>query len=402
MTGPLSGLMVVDFTHGVAGPYATTILGDLGCEVIKIEKPGRGDASRYMNVTPNLKGGIPEVGGDYFLSINRNKKAITVDLKNPKGKEIALELTKKADIVVQNFRPGVMTSLGLDYEHIKAVNPKIIYASISAYGQSGSMSDKAGMDVAVQARSGVMSITGYKGSPPVRPGASIADLGTAVYCVTSIVSALFYRERTGVGQEVDTSLLDATMSLLINYSVPVIDGGVDFEPFGSGHPQIVPYQAFPSKDGYIVIAGGTNSLFRRICTTLELEGIADDDRFKSNENRVVNREELIRIISEVTKRKTTDEWLAILESNDIPCAPVKTLKDAFNDSQLAANEMITSVKHPTIGSLKLLGIPFKFSESKCSIHLPPPMMGEHTDAVLSELLGKDKVQLDSLRKEGVI
>jgi len=402
MAGPLDGLIVLDFTHGVAGPYATTILGDLGCNVIKVEKPGRGDASRYMNVTPSLKGGIPTVGGDYFLSINRNKKAITIDLKNPKGKELALELAKKADIVVQNFSPGVIERLGLGYEQIKAVNPRIIYASISAYGSSGPMSNKAGMDIAVQARSGVMSITGYKSSPPVRPGASIADLGAAVYCVVSIISALFYRERTGAGQEIKISLLDAMMSLLINYSVPVIDGGVEFEPFGSGHPQIVPYQAFPTSDGYIIIAGGTNSLFRRICEALGLEGIANDDRFKSNENRVTNREELIKIMSEVTRTKTTNEWLAILEGNDIPCAPVRTLKEAFNDAQLVENGMITTVQHTKLGSFKLLGIPFKFSESKCSIRLPPPMLGEHTDAVLSELLGLDKGRLDMLHKEGVI
>jgi len=291
---PLEGIKVLDLTHGVAGPYCTMLLGDLGCDVIKIEKPKRGDATRYMNVSPRFNTEIPRIGGDYFLAISRNKRAITVEMKSPEGRRIIEELAAQADVVVQNFRPGVTARLGLDYESLKKINPRIIYGNISAYGITGNMADKAGMDIAVQARAGLLRITGADGSrEPVRPGSSIADLGGGIYLTTALVTALFHRERTGQGQEVSVSLLDATMSMLINYSVAVVAGNAEIKALGSGHPQLALYQALPTADGHVVVATGTNKTYDEFCVAIGEPDLCTDPLFRSNQTRVKNRAALV-------------------------------------------------------------------------------------------------------------
>lgn len=403
MRRPLEGIKVLDLTHGVAGPYCTMVLGDLGAEIIKIEKPERGDATRYMNVSERFHTDIPRVGGDYFLAVNRNKRSVAVEMKTEEGRRICEDLAAWADVVVQNFRPGVTSRLGLDYAHLRKINPRLIYANISAYGMDGVLADKAGMDIAVQARSGVMRITGaVDNDEPLRPGASIADFGGGIYLVAGLLAALFDRERTGEGQEVSVSLLDATMSLLINYSVAVMDGGAEVRPLGSGHPQLVPYQAFPTSDGFVVVATGTNKTYRTLCAAIGQPRLAEDERFASNQSRVVNRAAMVQALSEIFSRSTTAHWIAVLEAADVPCAPVNELATAFSELQETSPDMIQQVPHAALGTLSQLGIPFKFSASKGDIRRPPPMLGEHTEQVLTELLGRSEDEIRRLHESKVI
>ncbi len=397
MARPLEGIKVLDFTHGVAGPYCTMVLADLGCEVIKIEKPGRGDPTRYMNVAERFSSEIPRVGGDYFLAINRNKRSVGVDMKTDDGRKVCRELAAWADIAVQNFRPGVMARLGLDYAALSAINPTLIYANISAYGD-GRLKDKPGMDIAVQARSGVMRLTGALGSDePIRPGVSLADFGGGIYLSTAILAALFERERSGKGQELSVSLLDATMSMLINYSVAVGVGGEKLSPLGSGHPQLVPYQAFPTSDGHVVIATGTNKLYRELCAVLERPDLGTDERFVTNQHRVRNRLVLVPLLSEITVTRSTADWIARLEAADVPCAPVNDMGQAYKEIAAEAPHMTIDTKHPVLGDLPLLGSPFVFKRSDGPDHRPPPLLAEHTAEVLSDVLGWDAANIAALQ-----
>ena len=390
MRKPLDGLKVLDLTHTVAGPYCTMVLGDLGCDVIKVEKPGRGDSTRFMNVSEKFHGDIPRVGGDYFLAINRNKRSVCIELKSPEGRVAMEKLAAWADIVVQNFRPGVTKRLGMDYESMRKFNPRLIYANISAYGTEGSMASKPGMDVAVQARSGVMRITGMEGSSdPLRQGASIADFGGGIYMVTAILTALYDRERTGQGQEVSIAMLDATMSLLINYSVAVLDGKAKVAPIGSGHPQLVPYQAFTTSDGYVVVGAGTNKTYRDFCNAISQPQLAVDPRFATNQLRVKNRGELIPEINRLMSARSTREWLDILDAADVPAAPVNDLPTAFADLQQISPGMVQSMPYEG-AELHQLGVPFRFSNCGGDLRRPPPLLGEHTDEVLRGLLQLDE------------
>ena len=390
MRKPLDGLKVLDLTHTVAGPYCTMVLGDLGCDVIKVEKPGRGDSTRFMNVSDKFHGDIPRVGGDYFLAINRNKRSVCIELKSPEGRVAMEKLAAWADIVVQNFRPGVTKRLGMDYESMRKFNPRLIYANISAYGTEGSMASKPGMDVAVQARSGVMRITGMEGSSdPLRQGASLADFGGGIYMVTAILTALYDRERTGQGQEVNIAMLDATMSLLINYSVAVLDGKAEVKPIGSGHPQLVPYQAFTTADGYVVVGAGTNKTYREFCNAISQPQLAVDPRFATNQLRVKNRGELIPEINRLMSARSTREWLDILDAADVPAAPVNDLPTAFADLQQISPGMVQSMPYEG-GELHQLGVPFRFSNCGGDLRRPPPLLGEHTDEVLRGLLQLDE------------
>ncbi len=400
---PLEGVRVLDFTHGVAGPYCTMVLGDLGADVIKVEKPKRGDATRYMNVSDKFAADIPRIGGDYFLAVNRNKRSVTIDMKQPEGRDLCLELAKHADVTVQNFRPGVMGRLGLDYSSLRRQNPKLICANLSAWGQTGALSQHPGMDVAVQARSGLMSITGVPGSDePVRPGASLADFGGGIYLVAAVLTALYHRERTGEGQEVNVSLFDATMSLLSNYAVAVLDGDAELGRMGSGHPQLVPYQAFPTADTAIVISAGTNKIYREMCAVMGCQELADDPRFESNPDRVKNRDVLVPILSEITRSKSMVEWVEIFEAGGIPCAPVNDMKTAYSDLAETAEDMVCEINHPEAGQIHVTGVPFKFSNMAGDIRRHPPMLGEHTAEILGDLLALGDKEIESLSDRGVI
>jgi len=403
MRRPLEGIKVLDLTHGVAGPYCSMVLGDLGADVIKVEMPGRGDPTRFMNVSDKFNADAQYVGGDYFLGVNRNKRSVGIDMKTEEGRKLCEELAVWSDLVIQNFRPGVTKRLGLDYASLKKLNPRVIYANISAYGMDGSFADKAGMDIAVQARSGVLRITGSPDSEePVRPGSSIADLGGGIYLATAVLAALFDRERTGEGQEVSVSLLDATMSMLINYSVAVMDGGAKIAPLGSGHPQLAPYQAFKTSDGFVVMATGTNKIYRTFCDSIGRPDLATDPRYASNQTRVKNRVALVADLTAVFTQKTTNEWIAHLEAADIPCAPVYTLEEAYEDLKNTSPAMVQKVAHPRLGQLAQLGAPFKFSNAVADIRRPPPMLCEHTDEVLTTVLRHTPEDLARLRAAKVI
>ncbi|WP_157988089.1 CaiB/BaiF CoA transferase family protein [Jiangella endophytica] len=396
-------IRVLDLTHGVAGPFSTMILGDLGCDVLKIERPGRGDASRYMNVSERFLTDIPLVGGDYFMAINRNKRSVTIDFKDQRGIELVRRLADRVDVVVQNFRPGVVDRLGIGPAELRARNPSLIYASLNAYGDEGPLATHPGMDVAVQARSGVMSITGHGGPEgPVKPGVSLADFSGGVHLSLAVLAALFQRSVSGQGDDVRVSLLDATMSMLINYSVAVTDGAADIAPMGSGHPQLAPFEAVGTADGYVVIAPGTNRLFAGLCRLLGRPDLLDDERFASNPLRVRHRPELMAELQPLFKERTTQEWLGVLEEAGIPCAPVNTLRQAFADEQLVANGMVQSIQHPTLGALTQLGSPYRFAGVQPSLRRHPPRLGEHTEEVLGELLAITADELAGLRADEVI
>jgi len=384
---PLAGVRIADFTHGVAGPYAVMLLADLGADVWKVEKPDRGDPTRYMNVSEKFGSDIPRSGGDYFLAINRNKRSVAIDLRQESGREAALRLVAEADLVISNFRPGVMDRLGLGYEACRQVRPDVIYASLSAYGENGPLASQPGMDVAVQARSGVMSITGHGDSGPAKPGASIADFSGGAHLTVAVLAALYQRKVTGEGQELHVALLDSMMSMLSNYSVAVIDGEEEIQPMGSGHPQLVPFQAFPTSDGHIVIATGTNRLFRDLCDVLQAPEIMTDPRFATNNARVANRAAIVALITAKTSMRTTDDWISVLERAAIPCSPVNTLSQAFSERQLLEQGMVEEMSHPVYGSVHAIGAPYTFSGSRPPIRKPPPLLGEHTEEVLSTIAG---------------
>jgi crotonobetainyl-CoA:carnitine CoA-transferase CaiB-like acyl-CoA transferase len=399
----LDGIQILDLTHGVAGPYATMLLGDLGADVLKVEMPGRGDASRYMNVSTRFESQIPRVGGDYFMSINRNKRSVALDLKSEQGRDIARALAGHADLVVQNFRPGVVERLGLGPRDLMAGNTRLIYASLSAYGSFGPLAAQPGMDVAIQARSGVMSITGHESSDdPIKPGVSLADFSGGAHLVIATLAALLQRATTGQGSEIHVSLLDATVSMLSNYSVAVLDGDADIAKMGSGHPQLAPFEAVPTKDGHIVIAPGTNHLFRELCRVLDRPDLAQDERFSSNPHRVRNRRALLDELELKFRQHTTAEWLTTLELEQIPCAPVNSLRQAYDDPQLIANGMLREVVHPKLGKVSQLGAPYRIDGDVLPIRLPPPILGQHTAEVLSEVLGMNPAQLAELAAANVI
>jgi len=400
---PLEGIRVLDFTHGVAGPYTAMLLGDLGADVVKVEQPERGDSTRYMNVAERFVTDIPRTGGDYFLAISRNKRSVGIDIKHPDGVALCRRLAGWADIALQSFRPGVMTRLGLDAATLRAANPRLIYASLSAYGQDGSLADKPGMDIAVQARSGVMRLTGpVGGDAPIRPGASMADFAGGIYLYAALATALYDRERTGLGQEVEVSLMDATMSMLANYTVAVMDGGAPLAPVGSGHPQLVPYQAFATRDGHVVVAAGTNKVFRELCAVLGCGELAQEPRFRLNQDRVRHRDALIPLMEPLTRERTTAEWLAVFDAADIPAAPVNDMATAFEELRTTSPGMVQEVMHPKAGPLHLIGVPLRFGDAQGDVRRPPPMLGEHTDEVLREVLGVPDPELARLRREKVI
>jgi crotonobetainyl-CoA:carnitine CoA-transferase CaiB-like acyl-CoA transferase len=400
--GPLSGTRILDFSHGVAGPYATMILGDLGAEVLKIERPGRGDVSRFLNVSESFNRDIPASGGDYFLTVNRNKKSIALDLGSDEGRAVALDLAKQCDMVVQSFRPGVIERLGLGYDDIRAIRPDVIFGAISAYGQFGPLAHQPGMDVAVQARSGVMSITGdFGGTRPVKPGVSLADFSGGVHLAVAMLAAQVRRATTGEGDYVSVSLLDATMSMLSNFAVTVLDGGTELEPMGSGHPQLVPYQAFATSDGFIVISTGTNRLFRDLCMLLGLPELIEDERFATNPSRVTHRDTIVPILEDVLAKRTTAEWIEAMEREGIPCSPVNTMREALNDPQMAANDSFLTFDHPVYGTIHTTRTPYRFKQG-LGDNTRPPQLGEQTDEVLESLLGYDETKRRALHEAGVI
>jgi formyl-CoA transferase len=394
--GPLDGVRVLDLTRVLAGPYCTMFLGDLGAEVVKVEQPGVGDDTRGW--------GPPFTGGEsaYFLCVNRNKKSVTIDLKSKEGVALLRRLAERADVLIENFRPGTMERLGLGEKELRAINPKLIYASLSGFGADGPMSDAPGYDLIVQAWGGLMSITGPADGEPSKVGVAIIDLVAGLMLGKSIAAALFAREKLGVGQKIDTSLLEAEVACLINVgSNYLVEGNIP-RRWGNAHPSIVPYQSFKTADGYLVIGVASEGIWRRFCHAIGRAEWADDSRFEKNSNRVENRFLLIGLLVEIFLSRSTDEWLKLLNSAEVPCAPVQTVDQVFKAPQVLHREMLVQVEHPTAGTVPMAGIPVKFSATPASVRLPPPLLGQHNEEVLESWLGMNDKEISELKRKTVI
>jgi formyl-CoA transferase len=393
---PLKGYRVLDLSRILAGPYCTMILGDQGAEVIKVERPGTGDDTRTW--------GPPFAGGEsaYYLCCNRNKKSVVIDLKKPAGLELIRKLAKVSDIFVENFTPGLTKQFGLDYETLSKLNPRLVYASITAYGQDGPYMKRPGYDMVLSAVGGLMWITGERDGNPCKVGVAITDVLTGVYAAGAITSSLLYRERSGKGQYLDISLLDVQVAGLANIASNYLVAGKEATRWGTAHESIVPYQVFNTKDRPIAIAVANQKLWMNFCEVTGKKEWLNDPRFESNPKRVENREILLPLIDELFASKTCDEWMDILVGAAIPCGPVNDMQHLFADPQIKHRNMITEVPHPTIGTLRLTGIPIKYSETPSSVRLHPPLLGEHTDKVLNETLGYSSDKIKSLKAQGTI
>ena len=385
---------MLDFTRVMAGPFCTMLLGDLGADVVKVEPPGGEDTRAW---------GPPWMGKDsaYFRSANRNKRSIVLNLRKPESATIVERLAKWADIVVENFRPGVADRLGIGYKQLSKLNPRIIYCSISGFGQTGPYRDKPGYDVVALAMSGLMSITGEPGRPPVKFGVPIADITTAVFAALSITAALYWREKTGKGQYIDMALLDTQITILSHQAFNYFASGEEPKRMGSAHPNIAPYQAFETKDGYIILAVGSEKLWEEFCKAVGRPDLMNDPRFRSNADRVVNRDALVKELTRIFKADSTSKWVERLEKAGIPVAPVLSVSEALSNPHVKHRGMVLEIEHPKLGRIKMLGTPFKFSETPGEVRLPPPSLGQHTDQILREL-GFTSAEIRELRERGVI
>ena len=390
---PLSHIKVLDLTRFLAGPFCTMLLADMGAEVIKIETPGRGDETRYQ-------GTIIKGESWYFVGMNRNKKGMTLDLKAEEGKEIFLRLVKRSDVVVENFRPGVMRNFGLDYEALKKGNPGIIYCGISGFGKDGPYALRPAFDFIAQGVSGFMSITGFPDREPVRTGIPISDSVAGIYAAYGILVALMARERTGKGQEVQTSLVDAMVSVLSFQADRFFGGGKVAEREGNDHPVASPYGTFKALDGYINIAPAGDPMWERLAQAIGLKELIDDPRFRTSDLRRTHRKELNAIINEITRKRTMADWIEYLNKAGVPCGPINNLAQTFEDPQIKHQQMVLELEQPS-GKVKTLGFPVKMSNTPAKIHRPAPQLGQHTEEILSGL-GFSREKIKELKEKNVV
>lgn len=390
----LSGIRVIDLTRVLAGPFATMILGDLGADIIKVERPGEGDDSRSYGPYQNGESA-------YFTSINRNKRSLTLDLKQPEGREILLKLIEQADVLVENYRPGTMERLGLGYQRLQAVNPRLIYAAISGFGQSGPYSDRAAYDAVVQAMGGIMSITGSPDGGPTRVGPSIGDLSAGLFGTIGILAALHSRQLTGRGQLVDVAMLDCQVALLENAIARYLVTGEVPRPAGNRHSSIVPFETFQTGDGEIMVAAGNDALWRKLCVAIGRPELADDPRFLTNPLRQQHYHELRPLLAAALATRSTAQWLQELEQAGVPNGPINSVDRVIVDPQVLAREMIVQVEHPVAGQVTMAGIPVKLSATPGTIRCPAPLLGQSSLEILQEL-GYSPEQVAELRQKGVI
>ena len=392
---PLQGIRVLDLSRVLAGPYCTMVLGDLGADVIKVEPP-EGDETRGW--------GPPFAEGEsaYYLCVNRNKRDVVVNLKTDEGKTILRELAIQSDVLVENFRPGTLNKFGLDFETLHALNPKLIYCSITGFGQTGSMKDKPGYDFMIQASGGLMSITGEPDGEPMKTGVAVVDLFAGQNAIIAILAALQARTLTGEGQHLDIALFDSQLGWLANVASNYLISGKLPKRHGNAHANIVPYQSFQASDGWFAIAVGNDRQFVRLCELLGKPELAANEKFATNSARVQNREEIIALLASIFKMASVAEWLEKLDKAEIPCGPINNFEQVFSMPQVKEREMLVQMEHPTIGALPLVGSPLKMSATPVEYRIPPPLMGEHTEDILMDVLGYSNEKVKELRNRGCV
>jgi len=407
MSGPLSHIKVLDLSRVLAGPWAAQNLADLGAEVIKVERPGKGDDSRAF-APPFLKDlqGNATKESAYYCAANRGKKSITVNLSHKEGQALVLEMAKTVDVIVENYKVGDLARYGLGYEDIKAINPGIIYCSVTGFGQTGPYKDRPGYDFMAQGMGGLMSITGERadlpGGGPQRVGVPIIDMSTGMYASVAICAAIAHRAVTGKGQWIDVSLLDSCVALLANQAMNFFATGESPSSLGNAHPNIVPYQTFKTADGAIILACGNDNLFTKFCDIADCPHLAQDPKYSTNAVRVQNRDELTRLLNLIFLKHTTREWVKLLDEAGVANGPINKIEEVFQEPQVQARGMQIQLPHAVAGEVTLVGSPMKFSETPIKHEMPPPALGQHTQEILTQLLGKTKADIEHLTREGVI
>ena len=396
--GPLTGLRVLDLTRVLAGPTCTQMLGDLGAEVIKIERPEAGDDTRGFAppFVPNTKESA------YFVGVNRNKKSVTLDIAKPEGQAIIHKLLEHCDILVENFKVGALAKYGLGYEQLAKTHPRLIYCSITGFGQTGPYAPRPGYDALIQAMGGVMSLTGEPNGSPQKVGVPVADLFAGLYGCIGILAAVNHRNSTGQGQQIDIGMLDTHVAWLANQGMNYLATGENPPRLGNQHPNIAPYQEFPTKDGYIILAVGNDPTFERFCKAFGQEALLSDPRFATNPIRVQNRQLVTDTLTPVMKSKTTAEWIDALEALKIGCGPINTLEQVFADPHVQAREMVVDMAHGSGETVKVIANPVKLSATPASYRSAPPVLGEHTNAVLSDVLKMSAAEIAALKEKGIL
>lgn len=394
MPSALEKVKVVDLTRTLAGPFCTMMLGDLGADVVKIEEPERGDETRSW--TPFWNGESTQ-----FVSFNRNKRSLSLNLKEAEGLDIVRSLAAGADVMIESFRAGALERMGLGYADIRRINPGIVYCSISGYGRTGPMAEKPGYDLIIQAYSGLMDLTGDPDGLPLRVGFSLVDLFTGMMAYGSVVTALYHRQQTGQGQYIEAALLDGQVAALSYHATAYLATGVVPQRMGSGHPSLVPYQSFPAADGYFIVGVANQGLWERFCAAIERPDLLEDPRFKSNDARVAHRAECVELLGRIFRTRTVAEWVETIERAGVPCGPINRVDDVVNDPQVQARNMIAELSHPNVPALRIPNSPLKLAETPPDIKRPPPLLGQHNDEILAEL-GYEPGAIAMLRNRGVI
>ena len=400
MPGPLSHVRVLELSRVLAGPWAAQTLADLGADVIKVERPGAGDDTRAW--------GPPWAGEEsaYFLSTNRGKRSITIDFERPEGQELVRKLAAQADVVIENFKVGGLVKYGLDYDSLKAINPGLVYCSITGFGQDGPYAKRAGYDFMIQGMGGLMSITGQPdseaGGGPVKVGVAVTDVFTGLYATIGVLGALAHRDRTGEGQWVNLALLDVQVAVLANQAMNYLVGGKAPQRLGNAHPNIVPYQAFATLDGHIILAVGNDGQFAKFCQVAGHPELAQDPRYATNPARVANRKELVPILERLLEQRTSRDWLSALEAVGVPCGPINDVSQVFADPHVQARHIHQDLPHPTAGTVPTVASPIRYSATPIEHTVAPPTLGQHTDAVLAENLGLCAADIAALREKGVV
>jgi crotonobetainyl-CoA:carnitine CoA-transferase CaiB-like acyl-CoA transferase len=405
-TGALAHIRVLDLSRVLAGPWASQTLGDLGAEIIKIERPGGGDDTRRWG-PPFLKDrdGHDTRDSAYFLCANRNKQSVAIDFTQPAGQALVREMAARCDVVIENFKVGGLAPHGLDYASLRAVNPRLVYCSITGFGQTGPYAERAGYDFLMQGMGGLMSITGHAdgedGAGPMKVGVALTDILTGLYASTAILAALQARDRTGVGQHIDLALLDVQVACLANQGMNHLYGGTP-RRMGNAHPNTVPYQDFPTADGFMILAIGNDGQFGNFCRAIDRADWAGDARFRTNADRIANRAALVALIREITATRTTADWIALLERVGVPCGPINTIAEVFDDPQVRSRGTQIRMAHPEGGDIPLVASPLRMSETPVQYRRAPPGLGQDTASVLAGLLGMDAAAIDDLKQRGVV